>query len=181
MLRWDVARLMTHWGVEMHRGINSSVAVLRLRAHCKAWSCVCVCGLISKAPQDALAEMRRIWKLSDITCFRAVQVSKCFFFPWLVYFIGNKVANWWGVCFVWAYSWAWKMLSVLNHTFVACESMIWLVCSCGHRDSVVLLQIANCPLCVHGLSLARAHVSSRFKTGRNPVSKLQGKNLQLVS
>lgn len=39
----------------MHCGLNSSAAVRRLTAHYEAQSCVYVCWLISKAPEDLLA------------------------------------------------------------------------------------------------------------------------------
>lgn len=51
---------MTHCGDGMHGGLNSSVSLLRLQAYGKAQSCVCVCGLISRAPWDSLAALESV-------------------------------------------------------------------------------------------------------------------------
>lgn len=100
MVRWDAALLMTHCGDGMHCGINSSVSALRLRAHGKAQSCVCVCGLISKAPQDSLA----LWKLL---------VNQVNFPAWLLccfYRATIRFRNIFSICEV--LRWKWKLLLV---------------------------------------------------------------------
>ena len=87
---------MTRCGDGMHCGINSSASVSVVRAHGKAQSCVCVCGLISKAPQDSSVALERVEiirksrELSNLTFEMFLSHNEFFFSPSAKYCDGNK-------------------------------------------------------------------------------------------